>query len=372
MIRCNDQNTTAQATACTQSSVQNSNVLFGTGESVYQNVIEGPGFLAAGIPWVSYFPIGLSDYNGTAATVGATGGTAAGYSAMATYAVKVLHLKKVALIKLDLPQLDFVDGVLTSAVKAAGGQMVADVPISPSTVDLTSAIQQASAAGAQVIFPADLDSQSVDLLQHASGVGYNGAFALTGVTLQTAAVSQAANAQSAPVISNRDFGNPQAKTSAMTQYRNAMKAAGYGSASNINSAWAPSVGYFTGMYIQQAISAIGPSNVARSALAKYLQTQGLQRVTGFTGPVGAAIRCPIPGAPAPLLCQHAGCGDLKSWKDREVRASDEPDSRPEAATCFGYAAIYLKLRTHRSYTLGRTPGALRRISEGTVFCLLAK
>lgn len=291
LVRCNDQGTTDGATACMREQVQNPDIVLGTGFSPYSNSITGPGFLAAGIPWLAAAGNSAADLDGTASTMCVVPTAIATYQALPTYAINELGLERVAEMRLDVPALDLTNQEIISATEAAGGQMVLNAAIPFSAADFSPQIQQAIDADAQLILLATTIPTAQAIVQTAGSLGYQGVIGLSGgyydSTMQD--IITGLDGSGITFIMDAAFPDYRDDSPDVTAYRESLTAHGY--EDNLGNDQGAG-GWASGQYLQKIFEYLGPDNITRESVTEAMQTQTFDSVPMFDGPVGAANATP--------------------------------------------------------------------------------
>ena len=282
--RCNDQASEAGATFCTRQQVQNKDVVAAVGYSPFGGSIQGPTYGRAGVP---YMQLGARDKNsvdgsGSALTVdpmsiGAFGG------GLAHQFVQVMGKKKIAVIRIDSPSLEYPFTLLKQSVEMLGGTIVADVRHPATTVDFSASVVQAQAAGADAVVGFETTPGYIRLLQAATAQGLRVPFGASGPTL-TPDLEKTIAATGSTMVLNAFIADPETSNDPnLVAFRNAMTSSGY--AGDIAKAGAVGA-WAAGWVLERAIAQIGSGEVSRAALMKVLTTNTLQQVPLFDGPVG--------------------------------------------------------------------------------------
>ena len=287
LVRCNDQGTPDGATACMREQVQNEDILLGTGFSPYSSAITGPGFLAAGIPWLAAAGNSAADLDGTGSTMCVVPTAIATYQAIPTHAIDQLDVERVSLMRLDVPQLALVEQEVVESTKAAGGELVTKAAIPLSTADFSPQVQQAIEADTDLIVIATTVPAAQKIIETAGSLGYQGVIGLSGGYYDATLQDIVTGLEGSGITFIHDAAFPDYRSDAedVTEYRESLERHGY--EDNLGNDQGAG-GWASGKYLQKIFEYLGPDNISRESVSEALKTQTFDEVPMFDGPVGAA------------------------------------------------------------------------------------
>jgi len=287
LVRCNDQGTPDGATACMREQVQNEDIVLGTGFSPHAPLITGPGFLAAGIPWLAAAGNSGGDLDGTGSTMCVVPTAIATYQALPTYAIEELDVERVSIMRVDTPRLALMEQEAIQSTEAAGGTVVTKAAIPLSTADFSPQVQQAIEADADLIVVATTIPTAQKIMETAASLGYQGVIGLSGghYDATTQEIVRRLEGSGITFIHDAAFPDYRSDDEDVTEYRESLERHGY--EDNLGNDQGAG-GWASGKYLQKIFEYLGPDNITRESVMEALTTQTFDEVSLFEGPVGAA------------------------------------------------------------------------------------